>query len=231
MRFEKKPDPNSDTQDSNNDGIDDFISYPFPIDPKPDPARLKEAALGSSTYYKALDEDTFYKPADPSTLHTWDQIVSNANGEKVVFIDAQGHDLTYDMQSSHDGLIVAWCGNLRMTNSTNSNAIFQGIVLAMKGDSAALENDGPPPAGSGGPSTDCDDPVLDDNKGVLTTDNVTLKAWLYSNNTSDTTPGIQLGQDTTLFFMPGGTFNLLDLILQDPVVATISSKGWRELYQ
>jgi len=100
----------------------------------------------------------------------------------------------------------------------------------MKGDGATLGNDGPAPAGSGGPSTDCDDPVLDDNKGVLTTDNSTLKAWLYSNNTSLTNPGIQIGQNTTLFFMPGGNFNLLDVVLQDPVVASISSKGWRECY-
>jgi hypothetical protein len=96
----------------------------------------------------------------------------------------------------------------------------------MKGDGAALGNDGPAPAGSGGPSTTCGD-----EKGVVTTHDSTLKAWLYSNNVSDTNPGIQIGQNTSLFFMPNGNFNLLDLVLQDPVVTSISSKGWRELYQ
>jgi hypothetical protein len=109
-----------------------------------------------------------------------------------------------------------------------TNANFQGIVVGMKGDGTTLGNDGPAPAGSGGPSTNC---ATDDNKGILTTDNSTLKAWLYSNNTSLTNPGIQIGQNTTLFFMPNGNFNLLDVVLQDPVVTTISSKGWRELYQ
>jgi len=201
------------------------ITYPFPTTPAPDAARLKGAALGSNTYYKALNGNTFYRPATPGTLLTWDQIVPNGNNDKVVFIDAQNHDLTYDINSSRNGIIVAWCGNLRMTNTN-----FQGIVAGMKGDSATLGNDGPAPAGSGGPSTDCDDPVLDDNKGVLTTDNSTLKAWLYSDNTSLVNPGIQIGQNTTLFFMPNGNFNLLDVLLEDPVVTSISSKGWRECY-
>jgi hypothetical protein len=219
VRFEKKPDP---VNDPNNQDLT-TISYPFPTDPAPDPARLKGAALGSNTYYKALNSNTFYRPADPGTLLTWDQIVPNGNNNKVVFIDAQNHDLTYDINSSRNGIIVAWCGNLRMTNAN-----FQGIVVGLKGNGATLGNDGPAPAGSGGPSTDCD---LDDNKGVLTTDNSTLKAWLYSNNTSIANPGIQIGENTTLFFMPNGNFNLLDVLLQDPVVTSISSKGWRELYQ
>jgi len=106
-----------------------------------------------------------------------------------------------------------------------TNANFKGIVLAMKGDGPALGNDGPAPAGSGGSSTTCGD-----DKGVLTTDNSFLHAWLYSNNISDT-PGIQLGEETQLFFLPSGNFNLLDVVLQDPIVTSISSKGWRELYQ
>ena len=194
-----------------------IISYPFPIEPQPDPVRLMQAALDSDTYYRALDGDIFYKPADPSTLYTWDDLVPNGNNDEVVFIDAQNHDLTYDLSSSRNGIIVAWCSNLRMTNAT-----FQGIVLAMKGDGAALPND---PGGA--PSTSCGE-----DKGVLTTDdNSTLKAWLYSNNTSPTMPGIQIGDGTTLFFMPNGTFNLLDVLLQDPVVTSITSKGWRELYE
>jgi len=193
------------------------ISYPFPHDPAPDPVRLKQAALDSDTYYKALDGDTFYKPADPSTLYTWDDLVPNGNNDEVVFIDAQNHDLTYDIGSSRNGIIVAWCGNLRITNTP----VFQGIVLAMKGDGTALPND---PGGA--PSTTCVD-----DKGVLTTDNSTLKAWLYSNNNSDTTPGIQIGQNTTLYFMPNGNFNLLDVVLQDPVMTSINLKGWRELYE
>ena len=195
-----------------------IISYPFPIEPQPDPVRLKQVALDSDTYYRALDGDTFYKPADPNTFFTWDDLVPNGNNDEVVFIDAQNNDLTYDIGSSRNGIIVAWCGNLQMTNAT-----FQGIVLAMKGDGAALPND---PGGT--PSTNC---LNDDNKGVLTTDNSTLKAWLYSNNTSIVTPGIQIGENTTLFFMPNGNFNLLDVLLQDPVMTSINPKGWRELYE
>ena len=198
--------------------LSSIISYPFPIEPEPDPVRLKQAALDSDTYYRALDGDTFYKPADPNTLYTWDDLVPNGNNDEVVFIDAQNHDLTYDIGSSRNGIIVAWCGNLQMTSAT-----FQGIVVGMKGDGATLPNDP-----GGGASTNC---AFDDNKGILTTDNSTLKAWLYSNNTSPNTPGIQIGEETTLFFMPNGNFNLLDVLLQDPVMTSINPKGWRELYE
>ena len=54
---------------------------------------------------------------------------------------------------------------------------------------------------------------------------------MWITRTSINNPGIQIGANTTLFFMPNGNLNLLNVVLQDPVVTSISSKGWRELYQ
>jgi hypothetical protein len=113
-----------------------------------------------------------------------------------------------------------------------TGANFHGVLLSMKGDGATLGNDGPAgntPPGSDGQSTNC---VSDDTKGVLTADNSTLKAWLYSNNTS-TTPGIQLNANTDVSFVPSGNLDLLGVVLPnpDPPITSIDYKGWRELYE
>ena len=230
VKFGTKTPPNSTDQDLDNDGRDDIISYPFPTEPAPDPVILKKAALDSGTYYKASEScpappascNTFYKPGAPGTLLSWNQLGLDSNN--VVFIDAQNRNLTFNTNSQVDGIIAAWCGTLRMTNAN-----FHGVLLSMKGDGATLGNDGPAPEGSDGQSTNC---VSDDTKGVLTADHSTLKAWLYSNNTS-ATPGIQLGDQTDVSFVPSGNLDLLGVVLPNPTppITSIDYKGWRELYE
>ena len=212
------------------------ISMPFPKGAPPNPVRLKEYALDpdddpetdDATYYKAVDGDTFYRPEDPDTYLTWNDLIPNGNNDDIVFIDAQGQDLLYDgstLSGARQGIIVSWCGNLEMRNAT-----FTGIALSLQGG----EDVGLPQGPSGEVSTTCGDDMgllKTSNSDVASYRNSLLKAWLYANGGNSETPGVEIGRNSNIFFLPSGSFDLLDLISQISTPTQYSLRGWRECYQ
>jgi hypothetical protein len=212
VKFARKLDANGNLDQNNPDQAANIISYPFPIEPKPNAERLKRAALKSGTYFRGVP-----------TSSELDALIGD---DHVAFVDAEGNDLTYNPgQGNRVGIIVVWCGNLHITESEDGHPTnFNGIVVSLKGDGGPLPVD----PGSGLPATNC---TGVDDEGTITTDHSNLNAWLYSNSTSVANPGIQINDSTSLGFVPNGNVKLIDTLLEDPIMTNIDYKGWRELYE
>jgi hypothetical protein len=192
------------------DNAADTISYPFERK-SADAARLKQLALNTDGWYRGPNPDL-------DTLLT-------GGRSRVVFIDAQNETLTWDGGGgTKTGVLVVWCGNLDMTDVK-----FQGIIMTLTGDEEEVGE--MPLDPSGEPSSTCDpeDPLVDQGKFSVT--DSTLKAWFYAEGGDVTDPGIDIGPRTNLDFLPSGTWNLLDLILEDATPTHFALQGWRECYQ
>ena len=189
------------------------ITYPFPREPKPDPVRLKQSAIGSNSYIKL----------NSGQVPDWNSLVPSGNNKNVVFIDAQGQNLTYnrnDKNTQYKGIIVVWCGNLNVVNSN-----FGGIILTMNGNGSTLPADP-----GGGSSTNC---AGDTTKGKITINNSDLTAWLYATGggSSPTDPGVVIQSDNSINFLPSGQSDLIGVLLSDATTPTsFTTDGWRELY-
>jgi len=65
----------------------------------------------------------------------------------------------------------------------------------------------------------------------LSVTNSDLKAWFYAEGGDVADPGVELGPGTQIDFLPSGTWNLLDLLLEDATPTQFDRKGWRECYK
>jgi hypothetical protein len=221
MTFIEKTPPDFTPQDPGT------ITYPFQRQ-APDAARLKQLAI---------NRGSFYRGANPE----WDTLLGN--GRRVVFIDAEDAEepLTLDPVSASGadkGIIVVWCGSLKVNNLGNSG--FKGIIMTLNGSSVeeGLPLD-PPPSGEESTSCGADQgyfrsqtPDRADPSAVSS-----LQAWLYAEGEDDPLtpdiiePSIDLGPGTQMDFLPSGQYRLLNLVLQDPIVTDFTTEGWRECYQ
>jgi hypothetical protein len=194
-------------------GFNDEGTITFPFERKrPDAARLKQLAINTDGFYRG-------QPAD------WNTVFSG-NRLRVVFIDAENQEITLD-GGNPKGIIVVWCGNLNMTNVDS----YQGIIMTLNGSGEGL----PPDPETGQASTNCEPPdppdPLDPPQGQLSVINSDLKAWFYAEGGNVSDPGVELGPGTQIDFLPSGSFQLLDLLLEDATPTQFNLQGWRECYQ
>ncbi len=190
------------------------ISYPFERR-TPDAARLKQLALNSGTWYRGSNPN-------------WNTLFPGGDNKRVVFIDADNNPvpLTFDGGGGNEnGILIVWCGRLNMTNFNAAG--FKGIVMTLNGNEEEVGE--MPPDPSGAPSSTCGP-----EQGSFKIWKAGLKAWFYAEADGAEVggpPGIELGPGTQADFLPGGSWKLLDLILEDAVPTSFELQGWRECYQ
>ena len=192
------------------------ITYPFPR-LTPDPSRLKRLAQNNPH----TSTDWACPSAAPSTCTPpWGTTLfpTNAADNQVVFVDAKNNTLNLDIGNPPTGVLVVWCGNLRLSSP------FRGIIITMYGDGTSFG------------ASSCD---TDPSKGVfrLSTDtNENVQAWVYSDGgstpTTFGTPGITFNNGTQLKAVPGGG-DLANIAFGNSVAPPTSFQveGWRELYR
>jgi hypothetical protein len=194
------------------------ITYPFPREPRPDPANLKQSAISTNSFVK-LDPG---QQTDPAFWNTW---IPNGSNNRVLFIDARNQDITYnrnDKNTQYKGVIVVWCGNLTMQNSN-----FSGVILTFWDQESSL----PTAPSETDPPTTCTSTSPGGGQGKFTAINSDLTAWIYTlGGTPGITPGLTIGDSTSLAFVPSAETDLLGLVLNNPVPTSFAVQGWREVY-
>jgi len=144
-------------------------------------------------------------------------------------VDANGNNMTLDISNQSTGILLVWCGNLKLSSP------YKGIIINLYGDGSTF-----------GVSSCVDpNPINRPIPGVITVDtasNENLQAWIYANggNTSPTnptgTPGITFNDGSSMKAVPGGgnlASNLASIAFGTSATppTQFEIEGWRDLYE
>jgi hypothetical protein len=223
-----------------NDNVSNTISYPFPL-PKPKAKNLKSPAINQETnhFKDPTINQSFYK-------HYWDVVEQGGPPQwnrlfpacppdpvtgaaqkcydRVVFVDAHNSTLDFSTGGTRQGVLVVWCGRLVQQSK------FQGIILSLIGDGSGFQASSCAATDGGFPGTYRNY----GNPGDLNRNNaLSFQGWLYADGGTPSKAGIELGPNSSVGFLPGGDWNLLNEVLefQDGPPTTFKLQSWRELYQ
>jgi hypothetical protein len=194
----------------------DKITYPFPR-VRPNASNLKNHP-GAKNYSCPIAATSDTSTCTPP----WGTLFPpSAPDDQVVFIDAQGNNLSLDIGNTSSGILLVWCGKMTVASP------YKGIIINLYGNSFA------PGVSS-----------CDNSKGVFTlatATNENVQAWVYANGGTGTpttlgTPGITFNSGTQVKPVPGGgdlASSLASIAFGTGPTPPTSFKieGWRELYQ
>ena len=219
MMFKPKDDPCSVTSCPTPKLIQEehTISYPFPR-VKPSTKRLYDKAQESGNRYwpctSTVCSPPFTTGADPLFSSS-----GSPKANKVVFIDAAGHDLTFssDHGNLYKGVLVVCNGTLTL------DAKFTGIIVTLTGDDGTGHSCGNDPSRG---------------RFILAANNQDFSGWMYANGGTGTDtvaglPGITLENNTKISPLPSGSDDLANVAFGTTTPSTpnnFSVQGWRELY-
>jgi hypothetical protein len=207
------------------------ITYPFPR-VRPNPKKIKEypgakffaCPTAATSPTSTCTPPNGWRNTTPTPLFP-----TSAPDDQVVFVDANGNNMTLDISNQSTGILLVWCGNLKLSSP------YKGIIINLYGDGSSF----------GASSCVDPNPINRPIPGTITVDtasNENLQAWIYANggNTSPTnptgTPGITFNPGSSLKAVPGGgnlASNLASIAFGTSATppTQFEIEGWRDLYE